>query len=273
MEDQLPQVSVLMPNYNGKRYVQKAIESILKQSYRNFEFVIVDDCSTDGSWEIINQYAKLDQRIVPVRNERNIGVAATLNHGLRFCKGKWVARMDSDDISEPNRLKIQLSRLKEEQGDVCACDIKIIDDSDEVRAERIYSNKNIGNSILIESPVAHPTVIMRRELLGEETPYDLDFESAEDYDLWLRLYAKGAKFIVLPQTLYLYRLHLGQVKSKNTKKQLRTTLRVKSNAIKKYKLPLSFKARWRMLLERILIALPADYIVRIFNYFKYKRVR
>ena len=102
-------VSVIMPVYNGAQYLQEAIDSILQQTYRDFEFIIIDDGSTDNSLEIIRMNADLDKRIVLLQNEQNSGICVTLNKGLEVAKGEYIVRMDCDDISELNRLAIPVS--------------------------------------------------------------------------------------------------------------------------------------------------------------------
>ena len=103
----MPQISVIMPVYNGERFLSEAVESILKQTYQDFEFIIVDDGSTDRSLEIIQYYQALDERIILIENGKNIGVASSLNKGISAAKGEFIARMDADDISLPERLEQQ----------------------------------------------------------------------------------------------------------------------------------------------------------------------
>ena len=94
-----PKVSVLMPNYNAWKYISEAIQSILNQDFTDFEFIIIDDCSTDNSWEIIQEFAKKDERIVALRNDENLKICKTLNKGIEIAKWEYIARMDSDDIA------------------------------------------------------------------------------------------------------------------------------------------------------------------------------
>lgn len=180
-------ITVLMPLYNGASYVCQAVESILNQSYRNFEFLIIDDGSTDAGPDIVT--AMRDERIVLLRNPSNVGVAATLNHGLDVARGRYIARMDADDISLPDRLERQV-RFMDEHPDVgisggwvrcfggseLPCTCRVPGESREVAA---YS--------LFENPLWHMAVIMRRDVLNYYSlRYNPDFSRSEDYDLWIR---------------------------------------------------------------------------------------
>jgi len=111
MKDE-PLISVVMPVYNTEKFVAEAIESILAQTFTDFEIIIIDDCSTDKSWQIIQDFSEKDQRIVTIQNSENQGLARSLNKGLKIAKGQFIARMDADDISMPQRFEIQLDFLK-----------------------------------------------------------------------------------------------------------------------------------------------------------------
>jgi glycosyltransferase involved in cell wall biosynthesis len=121
-------ITVLMPVYNGEDYLRDSIESILSQTYLNFEFIIIDDGSTDSSLEIINSYAKQDKRIIVRKNEHNIGLAKSLNAGIKLAKGRYIARQDADDLSSADRLDIQLSyALSHPQVDLIGSNSYVID--------------------------------------------------------------------------------------------------------------------------------------------------
>ena len=111
MKKKSPLISVLMPVYNSEKYVAEAIESILCQTYKDFEFIIINDASTDSSLKIIAKYAKQDKRIKLINNKKNVKISASLNKGLSIAKGKYIARMDSDDISLPSRFELQTKFL------------------------------------------------------------------------------------------------------------------------------------------------------------------
>ncbi|MFW6383201.1 MAG: glycosyltransferase family 2 protein, partial [Nanoarchaeota archaeon] len=149
-----PKVSVLMPAYNSQDYISDAIESILSQTYTDFEFVIIDDCSTDDTWKIIKKYAKNDKRIKAFKNVKNSGVTVSLNNGLEKCSGDYIARMDSDDVSLPKRLEKQVEVLENGKADVVGTNIYFIDEQGKVFGKRKYEPVT-GKIIKLESPLAH----------------------------------------------------------------------------------------------------------------------
>ena len=180
-------ITVLMPLYNGASYVRQAVESILNQSYRNFEFLIIDDGSTDAGPDIVT--AMRDERIVLLRNPSNLGVAATLNRGLEAARGRYIARMDADDISLPDRLERQV-RFMDEHPDVGISGSWVwlfgggkLPFTCRVPGE----SREVAAYMLFENPLWHMTVIMRRDALNYYSlRYNPDFSRSEDYDLWIR---------------------------------------------------------------------------------------
>ena len=253
-------VSVVMPNYNGAAYLKEAVSSVLNQTFEDFELIIVDDCSTDSSLEILDSFS--DPRIKVFENSKNLGVSGTLNHGLSYAQGEFIARMDSDDVASKLRFERQVKKL-EEGFDVVGSDIEIIDSSSKVIGSRVYRD-DISNVIVIESPLAHPSVMFRTSLIRQMGVYSLEFNSAEDYDLWLRFFSHGAKFAIVHEPLLRYRVHDSQVKSVKTKKSLRTTLLVKKNAKKAYRMKFGFRGEVRMVMERVLLLLPERVILELF---------
>ena len=255
-------ISVVMPNYNGEKFIAQAIESILNQTYKDFEFIIIDDCSTDNSWNIIQEYARKDKRIRAYRNEKNLGVSGTLNYGLSHVTGEFIARMDSDDISSKLRFEKQVKKL-EEGFDVVGSDIKIINSSSKIIGSRVYRD-DISNVIVIESPLAHPSVMFRASLIKDLGVYSSSFKVSQDYDLWLRFYSYGAKFHIIHEPLLRYRVHDTQVKSTKTKEVIRTVLAIKKNAKKQYRMKFGVRGEIRMVLERVLLILPSSFVLWLF---------
>ena len=251
-----------MPNYNNEKYLPEAIESILKQSFKDFEFIIVDDCSTDNSWDIIEEYAKKDSRVRAYRNYVNSGVSKTLNNGLDKCSGELIARMDSDDISFKTRFEEQL-KLIDVGFDVVGSGIELINSNGKKIGLRKYSNE-IDKVIRIESPLAHPSVMFKRELIEKYGKYENNFPVSQDYDLWLRFYSNGAKIINSSKVLLKYRIHKTQVKTLKTKKVIKTVLLIKNRAKKKYGIKFGFEGNIRILLERTLLLLPSKFILFLF---------
>lgn len=211
-----PLLSVLMPVFNAEAYVGEAVESILAQSFPDFEFIIIDDGSTDGSLPILKQYAARDTRIRLISRE-NRGLVATLNEGIALARGKWIARMDADDVAMSNRFELQLAALKREKADFCGGAAECFG---AWRALWSYplTHEACEVRLLFHVPFSHPTVIGRRSAFAE-LGYDPVFAQAEDYDLWQRAWARGYKFVNVPEIVLRYRVHAGQVSARKTAEQ------------------------------------------------------
>lgn len=195
-------ITVLMPVYNAEKFLKEAIESILAQSFTAFEFLIIDDASTDASAAIIQQYN--DPRIKYVKNQTNLGISATLNRGLELANTEWIARMDADDISYPDRLEKQFRHCEAVPG--CAlvsCWARVVtEDKQEVRTERYNSNYYYYN-LTFECWIYHPTVLFRKSAVMEVGMYSVPY--AEDYELFWQLLRKY-RICNLPEVLLDYRI-------------------------------------------------------------------
>lgn len=205
-----PSVSVVMSNYNGSKYLSEAVNSILRQSYRDFEFIIIDDASTDGSIKIIETFQ--DERIVFIQNPYNYGLAKSLNIGFSIAKGKYIVRMDSDDISKLERLSLQVKFMENnDKVIVCGCMIEYF--SENVGLLKKFSTKwikvnnvNIKHQLVYGSCFAHPSVIIRKSALDMlENVYDETLLRSQDYDLWWRL-AELGDFSNIEDVLLAYRV-------------------------------------------------------------------
>ena len=203
----MTKVTVLMPVYNGEKYLREAIDSILSQTFTDFDFLIVDDGSIDQSLEIAKSYT--DVRIKIIENVQNLGIITTLNKGLKIAKGKYIARMDSDDVCFPARLEKQVDFLdKHPEISIIGSNVQVIDSS----SKRIKTMSFPTESELIKwhlffcSPIAHPTVLARREVLIKLGGYNSQCQYVEDYELWLRA-SKDYKFENISEELLYYRLH------------------------------------------------------------------
>ncbi|WP_126446641.1 glycosyltransferase family 2 protein [Sulfuricystis multivorans] len=213
-----PLVSVLMPVYNAERFVGQAIESILAQSFQDFEFIIIDDGSTDGTLAVLQRYAASDPRIRLISRE-NHGLVATLNEGIELAQGEWLARMDADDIALPNRLAHQLKCLAERGADFCGGAVQCFG---AWRALWRYPKTHEGCQVrlLFDVPFAHPTVVGRRAAFSS-LRYREDFDRAQDYDLWQRAWAAGYRLVNTDEVVLHYRVHDGQVSARHTSDQQR----------------------------------------------------
>lgn len=217
-----PHVTVLMSVYNGAKYLSEAIESILKQTYSDFEFLIVDDASTDCSIEIIKNYA--DPRIRLIANTQRKGLAANLNRGLELARGEYIARMDADDISMPQRLEKQVAFMKANP-DLAAsgtCALDMNEAGGDLAVRKVFHGRALGRWIWMPSPFIHPTVIFRKRVI-EKYGYDSSLEPAEDYGLWLKLHCGGETLDNLNEVLLRYRVHGQSVTASKRNAQLLTT--------------------------------------------------
>jgi len=216
-----PRVTVLMSVYNGERYLKAAIDSILNQSFRDFEFLIIEDCSTDQSANIIQTYG--DERIRMVSNEVNLGLTKSLNRGLDIARGAYVARMDADDIALPDRLKLQVDFMENnpEYGMVGARRQILLGERLINRSEELFSDhESLCVLQLFRCGFVHSSVMMRTQL-AREVRYNEDFFAAQDYDLWVRL-SRRAKIANLPVALIQYRIHPDSISETRFQKQLET---------------------------------------------------
>lgn len=208
----VPNISVVLPVYNGEKYLGKAIESILGQTYADFEFIIINDGSKDTTPEIIQRYAEKDSRIVVIHQE-NAGLVATLNRGLSSAKAPFIARMDADDIALPDRFKDQIAYMQmHPEIAVLGTSIRFIDENDQPIHDSLYpsDSADVAAEMLRTNPVAHPTVMMRKSVIDAEGGYNRLFNYAEDYELWLRISEKYS-IANLAGIYLLYRQHENKV--------------------------------------------------------------
>lgn len=205
----LPVISVAMPVYNGERYLVAAINSILAQTFNDFELIIIDDGSTDNSVQVLREYEKQDSRIrLIVRENRNL--ATTLNEIIYLARGRWIARMDQDDIALPHRFERQLQWLDQTGADICGSWVRLFGTSASHILKHSQTDAAIKMEMLFSTPFAHPTVMMRAELV-KRLNYDKTWEKCEDYDLWERAARAGWQMTNVPETLLLYRQHDSQI--------------------------------------------------------------
>lgn len=200
-----------MPAYNASTYIREAIESILNQTLDDFEFIIVNDGSTDDTAVIIRSYS--DPRIIFLENEKNSGICVTLNKGLAAARGKYIARMDSDDISLPERLAEQVAFM-EQNPEVGASGSDICVFGDGIKPytfTMVHESDDCKAGLLFNSCFAHPSVIIRRSILeNNQLRYKEEFRGLEDYELWWQI-GKHSKLANINKVLLKYRHHSGQV--------------------------------------------------------------
>ena len=205
-----PTISVIMGVYNGERFLREAVDSVRNQADDGFGFIICDDCSTDGSSDILHEYAASDKRIKLLKNDRNLGLAATLNKCLSVARGKFIARMDTDDRSLPDRFESQLKWLENNpKVGALGSAVEFIDDNGDVfGARRIDSDQyyKLADAVR-QSVLVHPSVMMRRESVEAVGGYSSNklTTRAEDYDLWCKLCENGTVVANTHRILFQYR--------------------------------------------------------------------
>ena len=261
-----------MPVFNGAKFLNDAIDSILDQTYTNFEFIIVDDKSTDSSLKIIKSYS--DKRIKVLKNRTNSGVAFSLNKALKVAKGKYIARMDADDISYPTRIEKQIKFLDKNPNIIAVgTQVKIINNDNQIIGTRHYpvDSKQCHDYLMLTSPIQHPTLMARAQAY-KKIGYTSEYKTAEDWDLYFKLLNYG-QLSNINQRLYSYRQAFGTNGFKNIKKAFILITKIRLNAILNYK----YKPAWLMLLSNLLqativFALPEKVVFKIFNYWRVKNV-
>lgn len=267
-----PLVSIVMPNYNEAPFLRVALDSILKQTWKNFECIIVDDGSSDGSREIIQEYAQKDPRIIFLANEKNLLICKTLNRGLGVARGKYVARMDSDDVCMPNRLETQVRFLELPENSrvgVVGSSVKVINEHGEQVGEKKFplGDTDIRNMIWYQTPIQHSSAMIRKQAIEECGNYDNDYVYAEDLELWVKI---GQKYELrnLPETLVQYRVHGTNDIFKHQKRMIKNALRVRKKAVKDlgYRMPL--KARIAYVATKVAYFLPEKLVFKLFMKFR-----
>jgi Glycosyltransferases involved in cell wall biogenesis len=216
-----PLVSIVMPIYNGEKYLREAINSILNQSYKNFELIIIDDGSKDKSVDIIKSY--LDGRIVLLENLQNIGLIKTLNRGLEVARGEYIARMDQDDISLKNRLANQIEYL-EKNLDIALCSTYAYffkDSNSHIKKKfgGYLDPKAIQVQLLFKCYILHPTVMFRKSIIDKyKLRYKIEDKNVEDYGMWIKI-SKFEKIVTLPSVGLKYRCSNSSITSSETLKK------------------------------------------------------
>ena len=204
-----PEISVIMPVYNGEKYLKEAIESILSQTYENFEFLIVYDVSSDSSLSIIQKFQEKDERIILINGEGKKLIHA-LNKGIKESKGKYIARMDSDDISLPKRFERQMNHMERFKLDICGSHCLYFDKYNNINNVILspLSHEMCVLSLVSKVPFSHSSVMIRSNFLKSNNLLygQTDYIMAEDLDLWVRIHDKGGKFGNVNQVLFKYRV-------------------------------------------------------------------
>lgn len=232
--EEFPLVSVLLPAYNSEHTIETAINSILGQTYKNLELIVINDGSSDGTRSKI--LGICDNRIKFYENEGNKGLIATLNRGINLANGKYIARMDADDISHPTRIERQVQYMESNSDTiVCGTDVKYFGGQRGRFSKpklKIKSN-DIKNSLLIHCSLHHPTVMIRREILIKyNIRYNHNFRNAEDYKFWVDLLDYG-EFHNIAEKLLFYRISSTQISTAGHNLQIQNSIKCQNEYFRK----------------------------------------
>ncbi len=230
-------ISVIMPVYNAQTYLRECIDSVLNQTFADFEFIIIDDCCIDGTIAILASYN--DARIKIFKNETNLGLTKSLNRAIELAQGKYIARMDADDICLPARFEKQFLLL-EANPQIGLCGTWYENFGDKTGTAKYNTTHNeIVLGLLYQSQFCHPTVMMRKEILDRHhLRYDTAFTTAQDYELWSRM-AHVCETANVDEVLLRYRFHAESVSSKKKEQQLQNRNKIIANQFAKMGAPIS----------------------------------
>lgn len=264
-----------MPAYNSEKYIGLAVESILNQTYRNFEFIIIDDASTDLTSKIISDFGKEDRRIILLRNKKNVGVTKSLNIAISKASGKYIVRMDADDWSYPDRLKLQMELMEKNPHVVVSGSyVEVCDSNLKVMYVRKYhlGDKEIRKHIFRYSPFAHPATIWVAKILKQER-YNETLTTCQDYELYFRMGKRG-KFMNLDKELLKLRLHNRSVSQTQHDLQWKNTVLIRFNAVLMLGYSMSTLDKVYNFLQEICIGiLPLKLRFTLFNFIRRLNIR
>jgi glycosyltransferase involved in cell wall biosynthesis len=267
-------VTVLLPVYNGEAYLREAIESILSQSYADFELLVIDDGSTDQTPEILAHYAAVDPRVRVLQHYPNRGVAFALDRGLNEAHGLFVAQIGADDEALPGRLQKQVDFLTSNPDYVLVGGyLRIIDARGRAIGLRRYpaTDAQLRTKMLLYNPFGAPSVMFRKKEALAAGGFTVRFWTCEDYDFILRLAQRG-KIANLCEPLTSYRLHDNAIKATQTSRQLLDTVRTKRTAYKEYGYRETASARFLNFAQDVAAHLPGGLSYWLFTKFAIKRV-
>lgn len=263
-------VSIIMPVYNTKKFLDETILSILNQTFKEFEFIIVDDFSTDWSYELLQDYEKKDNRIKLYRNEKNMWISFTRNKLISLSNTNLIATQDSDDISELNRLELQYNFLiNNSDYSAISSNNLIINENSEIIWKRIYE-WNIDKIILKKSPLSNPSSMFKKDIFLKLWWYEDNLNYWEDYDLWLKMYLNWYKLKVLNNFLLRLRIRDWQTKSSKLKETLKNTINLQKKYIRLWLKSSVSDNLFRFILN-VLYYMPNSLVLFLFKKLEYKK--
>ena len=223
-----PDISVIMSVYNGETYLEEAIESVRNQTFKNWELIVINDCSTDSTAKILEDFSLKDKRIKVYTNEINLKLPKSLNKAISLSSGKYIARMDADDICLPDRFEKQYNFM-EKNNDIALSSCRFM-----TVKNGIYMSGGAGGRcdtealramLLVANPILHPGVIAKAEVM-KKFNYDTTLTCTEDLELWTRMVMENQKIEILPECLLIYRLHDKQITSTTLERQHTEVLKI-----------------------------------------------
>ena len=230
-----PAISLIMSVYNGEDYLREAVESVLNQTFTDWELIVINDCSTDSTADILADFAARDARVKVYPNEVNLRLPSSLNRALTIAQGKYVARMDADDICLPDRLQKQYAYM-EANPDVALASCRFMTWKKGVIASGGCGGRNDADAIkallLVTNPILHPGIIAKAEVI-KSLGYDKNFTCTEDMELWTRFILAGHKVAIQSEYLMIYRLHEKQITETTLEKQKREVVAIQKNYMAK----------------------------------------
>ena len=250
-----PKISVIMSVYNGMPFLKEAVESVLEQTYKNFEFIIVDDGSTDNTWTYLQSLKDKQslrsssaswrtaglKRIKLIKNKKNLSLAASLNKALKHTRGDYIARMDADDVSKPERLATQMDFMKKNPAvDICGSFVEVINEGNKVigKIEKPTTDHQIKKELFWLTPLLHPTWFAKREVFEKLNGYDQKWDYVEDFEFLTR--AKDYKMANIPEYLLLFRSQATRRSQKTIEKIYRNSLKLRLKIFKEHKLGIGY---------------------------------
>ncbi len=226
-----PKISLIMSVYNGEDYLCDAIESVLNQTFSDFELIVINDCSTDTTGEILNRFAELDKRVKVHTNEVNLRLPSSLNKAISYAQGKYIARMDADDICLPQRLEKQY-KFMENNPSVALSSCRFMTLKNGLVSSGGCGGKSDNESIkallLVTNPILHPGIIAKADSI-RSLGYDKNFTCTEDMELWTRFVMAGYDIEIMPEYLMIYRLHDKQITETTLEKQHKEVIAIQKS--------------------------------------------
>lgn len=236
-----PTLSVIMPAYNSKDYIEEAVNSVLNQTFQDFELIIIDDASTDSTVKIIKKFQKKNPdkiKLIQVKNNLNCGGDKCANEGLKVATGKYIARMDADDVAELSRFEKQINFLKDNPKIfLVGSNADVIDRNGNVIGEKNepLTSDEIYKAYFGFHPLIHPTCMFKRKLKdGTPFKYEIKYSANNDYYTFFKLVCKGYKFVNMDEKLLKYRIHNSNATFVNMKKKFVNSLKVRLSMVANY---------------------------------------